>query len=132
MNQEEIKALIKEHLENGKISKIYRNTYYSLLDRVEPNGCYPESVRPGGYGAVMFCRTTGGIDALLRETEEYAVSEKIIRFALESSRRMGLRRVPHIAHQITYDETVRFSKASVWMIKQMRPSMSLAHGQSLS
>jgi len=104
MNQEEIKALIKEHLENGKISKIYRNTYYSLLDRVEPNGCYPESVRPGGYGAVMFCRTTGGIDALLRETEEYAVSEKIIRFALESSRRMGLRRVPHIAHQITYDE----------------------------
>lgn len=104
MCQNKIKNQIKEHLETGRIAEIYRNTYYSLLDRVEINGCYPESVRPGGYGAVMFCRTTGGIDALLRETEEYETSEKIIRFALDSARRMGLRRIPHIAHQITYDK----------------------------
>lgn len=58
MRQTEARELIKKHLETGKIAEIYRNTYYSLLDRVAENGCYPESVGEGGYGAVMFCRTT--------------------------------------------------------------------------
>ena len=85
MRQTEARELIKKHLETGKIAEIYRNTYYSLLDRVAENGCYPESVGEGGYGAVMFCRTTGAVDALLRETGEYETSEKIIRFALDST-----------------------------------------------
>ena len=104
MRQTEARELIKKHLETGKIAEIYRNTYYSLLDRVAENGCYPESVGEGGYGAVMFCRTTGAVDALLRETGEYETSEKIIRFALDSARRMGLRRIPHIAFQVSYGE----------------------------
>ncbi len=103
MEQLEIRNLIKDHLETGKIGDIYRNTYYSLLDRVLEDGCFPESVGAGGYGGVMFCRTTGATDALFRETGEYKTNEKIIRFALDSARRMNLRRIPHIAHPPVYN-----------------------------
>ncbi len=103
MEPKKAREAVLEHLRAGTIAQIYANTYYSLLDRVSETGCFPESVGPGGYGAVMFCRTTGGIDALLRETGEYAADEKIIRFALDSARRMGLNRIPHIAHEIQTD-----------------------------
>ena len=100
MNQEQAKERVRRHLSSGRIGEIYAATYNSLLHRVTETGCFPESVGPGGYGPVMFCRTTGAVDALFRETGEYQADEKIIRFALDSARRMGLNRIPHIAHQV--------------------------------
>lgn len=71
MEQLEIRNLIKDHLETGKIGDIYRNTYYSLLDRVLEDGCFPESVGDGGNGeqcawwcwAIAKLRKELGLDA---------------------------------------------------------------------
>ena len=92
-----MKKLIKDLLTDGNVGKVYKATYDSLINRTGQDGFLPESVAEGGYGQVMFCRTTGGIVRLLIETEEYETASRITGFALESAIRMGRRRIPHIA-----------------------------------
>ncbi|MDD2392906.1 MAG: hypothetical protein PHN99_01435 [Eubacteriales bacterium] len=92
-----MKKLIRDLLTEGNVGKVYKSTYDSLISRVGQDGFLPESVAEGGYGQVMFCRTTGGIVRLLIETDEYETAAKITGFALESAIRMGRRRIPHIA-----------------------------------
>jgi hypothetical protein len=92
---------LKEELTSGRIAEIYAKTYYSLFDRVEVDGFYPESVGDHGYGnsAAEYFRTVGAAHTLFNKTGEYEVCERIIRFALASAKRAGINRIPHTAHK---------------------------------
>ena len=94
---------------SGRIADIYMNTYYSLIDRVGEDGFFPESIAENGYGNVEFCRTIGAVEALFSLTQEYRLEERILRFTLDSSKRCGLNRIPHIAFPVSEDGSQQFS-----------------------
>jgi len=109
---EQIKTRIREKLSDEKLSALYANTFYSLLDRMDEDGFFPESVA-GGYGRVVFCCTMGGMNAFLQSIGDYEREERMLNWILESSKRCGLTRIPHIAFYPEVDEdgniTQRFS-----------------------
>ena len=104
---EQIKTRIREKLSDEKLSALYANTFYSLLDRMDEDGFFPESVA-GGYGKVVFCCTMGGMHAFLQSIGDYEREERMLNWILESSKRCGLTRIPHIAFYPEVDEDGKF------------------------
>ena len=92
--QQTTMADIKESLQSEYIEELYSNTYYSLLDRVDPDGFLQESLT-GRYPG-MFSRTVGGIVSLFIETGEFDVSEKIINCTLKAMTVNEMERIPHV------------------------------------
>ncbi|MEN8228236.1 MAG: hypothetical protein ABFS38_08790 [Bacteroidota bacterium] len=92
--QQTTMADIKESLQSEYIEELYNNTYYSLLDRVDPDGFLQESLT-GRYPG-MFPRTVGGIVSLFIETGELDVAERIINCTLEAMMVNEMERIPHV------------------------------------
>ena len=95
-------------LNEGPIAEMYATTYKSLLDRLEEDGFFPESIG-GGYGHAEFFRTVGAVEALFSATGEYEKAQRVLAFALESAKRAGLTRIPHIGFPVAEDGTQWFS-----------------------
>lgn len=95
-------------LTDGPIAEIYAATYKTLLDRLEEDGFFPESIS-GGYGHAEFFRTVGAVEALFSATSEYEKAQRVLGFALESAKRAGIARIPHIGFPVAEDGTQKFS-----------------------
>jgi len=87
-------ADIKKSLQSKFMEGLYERTYYSLLDRVDPDGFLQESLT-GRYPG-MFPRTVGGIVSLFIETGELEISEKIINCTLDAMTVNEMERMPHV------------------------------------
>lgn len=85
---------VKARLESKPVQELYSKTYYSLLDRIAPDGYFEESLT-GAYGG-MYCRTAGATVALFIEAGELQNAENTIRFILDATRRNGKDRIAHI------------------------------------
>lgn len=92
---------IKEILQSDFIEGLYQRTYYSLLDRVDPDGFMQESLT-GRYPG-MFPRTVGGMVSLMLETGELVVSEKVISSTLNAMTENDMERIPHVFTRQTND-----------------------------
>lgn len=94
---------LKQELTTGRIADIYAATYRTLIDRVEDTGLFPESLKEG-YGHVQYNRSVGAVWALFARTGEFERFERVMRFTLESSKRCGLTRIPHVSRPPIRDE----------------------------
>ncbi|NIA28915.1 MAG: hypothetical protein GWP06_03265 [Actinobacteria bacterium] len=92
---------IKKSLQSEFMEGLYQRTYFSLLDRVDPDGFLQESLT-GRYPG-MFPRTVGGIVSLFIETGELEISEKIINCTLEAMTVNEMERIPHVFLRQTND-----------------------------
>jgi len=99
--QHAMMADIKKNLQSEFMEGLYERTYYSLLDRVDPDGFVQESLT-GKYPG-MFPRTVGGIVSLFLETGELVISEKIINCTLEAMTVNDMERLPHVFLRQTND-----------------------------
>lgn len=73
---------------------LYANTYKSLLERVEPDGFFQESLT-GAY-AGMFPRTVGGLVSLFIETGELDACERLINCVIAATQANKMERIPHV------------------------------------
>lgn len=87
-------ADVRKILQSSEIAGLYRRTYYSLINRVDPDGFFQESLT-GRYPG-MFPRSVGGIVPLLLETGELDLAEKIINCTLEAMTVNEMERIPHV------------------------------------
>jgi hypothetical protein len=85
---------IKADLKSPYFEKLYANTYYSLLDRMQKNGYLQESLT-GAYEG-MFCRTTGPMVLLFIETGRLKEAEAIIQCVLDATAQNDMERIPHV------------------------------------
>ncbi|OQY05632.1 MAG: hypothetical protein B6I20_00910 [Bacteroidetes bacterium 4572_117] len=85
---------VKHELSSDFFQELYSNTYYDLIDRIEPDG-YLEESTTGQYGG-MYLRTVGAIVSLLIETGELKHAEHIINCAFDAMITNGLDRIPHV------------------------------------
>ncbi len=85
---------IKAELQSPYFEKLYANTYYSLLDRMDKKGFLPESLT-GAYEG-MYCRTTGAFVSLLIETGRLKEAELNIRCVLDATQQHEMERIPHV------------------------------------
>ena len=93
-----LKQQLIYELEQGKISKIYRNTYQSLISRMKRDGYLQESLT-GAYRG-EFPRTIGGFVSLLFETEDYPRIQRSLEFIFNAMIRNHLARVPHVVDSL--------------------------------
>lgn len=96
---EQLRAALDE--QHGKLGRLYANTYYSLLDRIEPDGYFPESIT-GQYPG-MFMRSVGSMASLLMETAQYSSIEAMLRYCVNGMERYGMRRMPHFLNRTRTD-----------------------------
>ena len=99
---------VRRRLTDGRVADIYRATCRSIEERLASDGFFPESVS-GGYGHAEFCRTVGALEAYFTATGEYEKAQRAVGFALESARRSGVARIPHIAFPVAADGSQTFS-----------------------
>ncbi|MBN1351864.1 hypothetical protein JXJ21_20830 [candidate division KSB1 bacterium] len=92
---------LKQRLQSDFIDTLYTRTYYSLLDRVDPDGFLQESLT-GRYSG-MFPRTVGAAVALFLETGELDTAERIINCTLEAMTVNEMERIPHVFFRQTND-----------------------------
>jgi hypothetical protein len=85
---------VLEQVTSEPISGIYERTYTSLLERVEADGFFQESLT-GAY-AGMFPRTVGGLVSLFLETGELDACERLIGCALQATEDNEMTRIPHV------------------------------------
>ena len=88
------KENVRQRLQSRFLESLYTRTYYSLLDRMEPDGFLKESemgVYPG-----MFPRTCGGMVSLLLETGELDAAERMLNCVLLATTSNDMERVPHV------------------------------------
>ena len=64
---------VKEKITSDFFTRLYSNTYYSLLSRIEDDGYLQESMT-GQYDG-EYCRTVGAMVPLLIETKNYEKAE---------------------------------------------------------
>ena len=117
--QQATMADIKKSLQSEFMEGLYERTYYSLLDRVDPDGFVQESLT-GRYPG-MFPRTAGGIVSLFLETGELEISEKIINCTLEAMTVNEMERMPHVFLRQTNDLVPVFNGKAL-----MQPETSVA------
>ncbi len=91
----DVKKQILEMLQNSRVAEIYKTTYESIINRTYDDGYFPESLKDG-YGNHEFPRTIGGLEALLSETGEFALMEKVLGYTLNASKEAGVNRIPHM------------------------------------
>jgi hypothetical protein len=87
-------ADVRKILQAPEIEGLYARTYYSLIDRIDPDGFFQESLT-GRYPG-MFPRTVGAMVPLLLETGELDLAEKIINCTLEAMTANEMERIPHV------------------------------------
>ncbi len=85
---------IKATLQSPYFEKLYSDTYYSLLDRMDKNGFLQESLT-GAYEG-MYCRTTGALVSLLMETGRLKEAELNIKCVLDATTQNDMERIPHV------------------------------------
>jgi hypothetical protein len=87
-------SAVRKQLGSPYFEKLYSKTYYSLLDRIAPNGFLQESIT-GDYEG-MYCRTTGPMVLLLLETGRLKEAESIIKCVLDATSGHDMERIPHV------------------------------------
>ena len=92
--EKEARAIVLEQVTSEPIAGIYERTYTSLLERVEADGFFQESLT-GAY-AGMFPRTVGGLVSLFLETGELDACERLIGCVLQATEDNEMTRIPHV------------------------------------
>lgn len=85
---------VRQRLDEPFHKALYANTYKSLLERVEPDGFFQESLT-GAYPG-MFPRTVGGLVSLFIETGELDACERLINCVISATRANKMERIPHV------------------------------------
>lgn len=85
---------LRRELESPEIIGLYKRTYQSILDRVEPDGFFQESVT-GAY-AGMFPRTVGGLVSLFVQTDELDKARRCVDVVLKAAKSNDMSRCPHV------------------------------------
>lgn len=85
---------LKKELQDPFIEGLYKRTYQSIIDRVENDGYFQESVNGAYIG--MFPRTVGGLVSLFLETGEMEKARKLVDVVLKSAKANGMHRCPHV------------------------------------
>jgi hypothetical protein len=91
---------VKDEISSDFFQTLYSNTYYDLLDRIEPDGFLQES-QTGQYDG-MYARTVGAMVPLLLETGEIERAERLINCVLNAMTTNGMTRVPHVLDRKLY------------------------------
>ena len=81
-------------LADGYFHDLYKRTYDSLIERVEPDGFFQESLT-GAYPG-MFPRTVGGLVSLFLETGQLDACERLVQCVLNATVANDMERVPHV------------------------------------
>lgn len=85
---------VRARLTSPAIEGLYSRTYRSIVDRVEPDGFFQESLT-GAY-AGMFPRTVGGLVSLFMETGRVDLARRTIEAVLRTTEANGMTRAPHV------------------------------------
>lgn len=85
---------LAKKLQSAFIEGLYKRTYQSILDRVESDGYFQESVNGAYVG--MFPRTVGGLVSLFMETGEKEKARKVVDMVLKSAKANNMHRCPHV------------------------------------
>lgn len=88
------KQNIQDNLQTPYFEKLYANTYYSLVERMDKKGYLPESLT-GAYSG-MFPRTTGAYILLMLETEQYDKAELTLDYVLKTLNKNEIEYVPRV------------------------------------
>ncbi len=91
---DDFREIVKQKLSSDFFTRLYSNTYYSLLSRIDSDGYLQESMT-GQYDG-MYCRTVGAIVPLLIETKNYNKAELLLKFVFRVMKIYGMNRVPHV------------------------------------
>jgi hypothetical protein len=91
---------VKQELSSDFFETLYSNTYYNLLDRIEPDGFLQES-QTGQYDG-MYARTVGAMVPLLIETGELTHAERLVNCVFDAMTANGMTRVPHVLDRKRY------------------------------
>ena len=97
------KKAVCELLEGERLKRLYANTFYSLTDRIGPFGYIEESFVPGRYPG-CFIRSAGAYVFLMEENGYPALAQRALRFVLDTLKREGLSRCPHVIGDIHVEE----------------------------
>lgn len=92
---------VREALESPALRALYANTFYSLTDRIDEMGYLEESYVPGRYPG-CFARSAGAFVFLAAEAGQVDLAVRALRFVLDSMRRGGLSRAPHVLGKVRY------------------------------
>ncbi len=95
--KDDIRQIVKHKLSSDFFTRLYSNTYYSLLSRIDSDGYLQESLT-GQYDG-MYCRTVGAIVPLLLETKNYEKAEMLLKFVFKVMKMYKMNRVPHVIGQ---------------------------------
>lgn len=85
---------IEKMLRSEYFERLYSNTYYSLVDRMDDDGYLQESLT-GAYEG-MFPRTTGALVLLYLESGRLNEAQQNIQFVLDAITDNGMERIPRI------------------------------------
>ncbi len=85
---------VRQKLTSDFFTRLYSNTYYSLISRIEADGYLQESMT-GQYDG-EYCRTVGAMVPLLVETKNYEKAELMLKFVFQTMKANGMNRVPHV------------------------------------
>ena len=85
---------VRTRLLQADVDTLYRNTYQSLMDRIETDGFLQESLT-GAYRG-MYPRTIGAFALLMIETGHPDLAERSLSYVFETMRRNDMERVPHV------------------------------------
>ncbi|HBG27690.1 MAG: hypothetical protein A2Y10_10195 [Planctomycetes bacterium GWF2_41_51] len=85
---------IRERLSSDFHQTLLKETYASLVNRIEPDGYFHESLN--GVYPGMFPRTVGGFGRLLLEVGEYDRTEKLIAYCIQGTIDNKMSRIAHV------------------------------------
>ena len=102
--QQSDKEKLRQFLENDvELNRLYSNTYYTLINRMQEDGYLPESLT-GAYKG-MYPRTVGAYALLMVETGQYKQAEAVLKYVLDAMVENEELFVPHV---ISKDGGVRY------------------------
>ncbi len=94
-NRADQKSQLKKRVSAGPFARLYSNTFYDLIGRIEEDGFMRESNDPlKGYDG-MYPRTVGATVSLLLAVDRPEPAERLIRCVLNAMRYNGMDRIPH-------------------------------------
>jgi hypothetical protein len=87
--------LLKEKISSGLFARLYSNTFYDLVGRIEEDGYLRESHDADkGYDG-MYPRTIGATVSLLLAVDQPEPAERLVRCVLNAMKDNGMERIPH-------------------------------------
>ncbi len=111
--KDDIPQIVKQKLSSDFFTRLYSNTYYSLLSRIDNDGYLQESLT-GQYDG-MYCRTVGAMVPLLLETKNYDKAELLLKFVFKVMKMYKMNRVPHVIGK-TIIRTGNMERDSIYII----------------